>query len=293
MVQGYGGGAPFAPLALFSTAPPQPDPRRAVLYFNCSVITSDPSNPRASAFKVRGGRFTFVGTGAETLLTSDDAPTDTVDLQGATVTPGLIDPHVHVISAGLSLSRLDLRSIKSKAEFVERVAKAAAKLTPGQWVLGANWDESAWGGEAPAASWLDAVTPHNPVFLTRSDSHQGVANSLALAAAGLGKATADVAGGVIHRDASGHPTGLLADAAMTLVTSHIPSVGKKERQAALQAAQRHALARGVTAVHDMGRVAFQEGQDAAWEDLMEVYVPAAADGTLKLRVRAFVPLTTW
>ena len=80
---------------------------------------------------------------------------------------------------------------------------------------------------------------------------------------------------------------------MQLVTSRVPKPPAVERRAALLAAQAHALARGVTAVHDMGQVAFQAGENAAWEDLEEVYTPAAADGSLKLRLRAFVPLSTW
>ena len=81
--------------------------------------------------------------------------------------------------------------------------RAAGRLQPGAWLLGGNWDESKWGGELPAAGWVDGCTAQNPAFLIRMDSHMGLANSQALSLAGVGAATPDPAGGVVHRRAAG------------------------------------------------------------------------------------------
>jgi hypothetical protein len=265
-----------------------------VVYINCSVWTGDPNNPRAQTFAVQGGRIAAVGSVAGPAARSLWGAA-IQDLQGAFVIPGLIDPHVHVIHGGMSLSQLDLGAASSKAAFVAAVAAAAARLPPGAWLLGGNWDESRWGGEPPVAAWIDAATAHLHVFLTRLDSHQALANSRALALAGVTAATPDPPGGVIARSpgADGRPTGLLADAAMRLVRLHVPPASAAQRRAALLAAQAHALKRGITGWHDMGRVAFQEGEEAAWDDLEGVYVPAADDGALRVRLYAFVPLSTW
>lgn len=219
-----------------------------------------------------------------------------VDLKGAFVTPGLIDAHLHLISGGLSLNRLDLRHVASKQQFIDALhAAIKAAASPGDWIQGANWDESKWeGGDVPSAAWINQISPNNPVFLTRMDAHQAVVNDLAMKLANLTAATPDPPGGVITRDAiTRNPTGLLSDAAMLLVSSSIPPKTVDQRQSGFLAAQEHLLSLGITSVHDMGRIAFLEGEDAAWEDLEEVYLPAADDGSLKLRINMFVPLRTW
>ena len=89
---------------------------------------------------------------------------------------GLVDSHVHLIPGGLSLMRLDLRHATSKQAFIDAVAAATSQLAPGAWLLGGGWEESRWGGELPAAEWVDAVTPENPIWLIRMDAHMGLAN---------------------------------------------------------------------------------------------------------------------
>jgi len=262
------------------------------------VITSDPQNPIATSFLVRNGRFVYVGNVSAASNATNEPPAKLVDLQGAFVTPGLIDSHVHLLSAGLSLRHLDLRSVCSKEEFVEVVETAAQHASPGDWILGSHWDEGLWGGLAPRAQWIDEFTSQNPVFLTRVDSHQGLANSKAMKMSGIihghGVTDVSVLGGEIHRDAvDGSPTGLLSGSAMSLVMERIPSPTIPQLEVALVEAQEQALRCGVTSVHDMGRVEAIEGEDAAWNDLLQIYLPAAADGTLRLRVRAFLPLPTW
>ncbi|KAL4419238.1 hypothetical protein ABPG77_001176 [Micractinium sp. CCAP 211/92] len=218
---------------------------------------------------------------------------ETVDLGGAHVIPGLIDAHLHLIPGGLSLSRLDLSAITSREELASAVAAAAAGLAAGRWLLGGGWDESRWGGELPSAAWVDAAAPSTPLLLMRHDAHMALANSVALRLAGIGPATPAPPGGSILRGPDGSPSGLLTDAAIQLVSTHIPPLSVDERRQAFEMATQHALSRGITTVHDLGRIAFMEGEEAAWEDLEGVYVPAANEGRLPLRIHSFVPLTTW
>ncbi|GAB4817570.1 hypothetical protein N2152v2_004616 [Parachlorella kessleri] len=256
----------------------------------CNVVVLQ--RPEASALGVGDdGRLVYVGSSQASVHVAKAA--EIVDLQGGFVTPGFIDSHVHLINGGLSLTRLTLRDVRSKQDFISRVCAAAAGLREGQWLLGGAWDESQWGGELPAAAWVDGCTRHTPLWLHRMDAHMGLANSAALRLAGVDSTTADPKGGVIVRDGQGEPTGLLADNAMTLVMAHIPPVSLQQRQAAFTAATQHALAQGITMVHDMGRLAFQEGEEAAWEDLEGIYLPAADAGDLPLRLYSFVALTTW
>ncbi|PNH12482.1 putative amidohydrolase ytcJ, partial [Tetrabaena socialis] len=213
------------------------------------------------------------------------------DLGGRFVMPGFVDAHVHVIPGGLSLGQVDLRGARSRAELQRRVGEVAAGLAAGEWVLGGQWDEGEWGGELPSAQWLDEVTGGRPAYLTRHDLHLALANSAALALAGLGPEAPDPEGGTIDRDVHGQPTGLLRESAMQRVAAFVPEPSAPARRAALAAATRLALSRGVTTLLDMGRYPMAD-EGSSWRDLeaSEVYMPAADAGDLAARVFTYMPL---
>ncbi|GLI65679.1 hypothetical protein VaNZ11_009286, partial [Volvox africanus] len=215
------------------------------------------------------------------------------DLGGRFVMPGFVDAHVHLVPAGLSLSRVDLRGVASRAALQARVAQAAAGLGPSDWLLGGQWDEGDWGGEMPSAQWLDEVCGGRPAYLTRHDLHMALANTAAMELANIGPNTADPEGGIIDRDGdTGRPTGLLRERAMSCVEAVIPTPSVAERRAALAAASSHALSRGVTTLVDMGR--YLAGDESGpWVDMEEVYLPAADSGNLSVRIFAMVPLRSW
>ncbi|EFJ44615.1 hypothetical protein VOLCADRAFT_94988 [Volvox carteri f. nagariensis] len=209
------------------------------------------------------------------------------------VVPGFVDAHVHLLPAGLSLSRVDLRGTPSPAALQRRLGEVAGRLGRGEWLLGGQWDEGEWGGEMPRTEWLDHVCGDHPAYLTRHDLHMALVNTAALQLAGIGPHTPDPEGGLIDRDpATGRPTGLLRERAMALVESLLPAPSPAERRTALAAASRLALSRGVTCVGDMGRYLVGE-EGAPWRDLEEVYLPAADAGNLPVRVSAFMPLRSW
>ncbi|MGH7545300.1 MAG: amidohydrolase, partial [Gemmatimonadota bacterium] len=248
------------------------------------VWTGDPHQPWAEAIAVSGDRITAVGSSEEVRgLLGDDA--QIVELQGRLVVPAFGDSHTHFVGGGFGLLGLDLRYADSKEEFVRRIAAYAAKLPPGRWITGGEWDHERWpGAPLPRREWIDSVTPNHPVFITRLDGHMGLANSLALREAGVTRETAEPEGGVIVRDPrSGEPTGVLKDAAMPLVTSKIPPPGPDEQDAALQAALDHAASLGVTSIHDMS---------VPWRDI-ETYRRFRDRGALTVRVQVFPDLAGW
>lgn len=246
------------------------------------VWTGDVERPRAEAVAVRGERIVALGSDDE-VREHVGSRTRVIELKGRMVVPGFIDSHTHFIGGGFQLSSVDLRDAATPEEFVRRIAEFARRLEPGRWITGGNWDHERWGGQLPRREWIDSVTPQNPVFVQRLDGHMGLANSLALELAGVSAATADPPGGtIVRRAGSREPAGVLKDEAMGLVFRVIPPPAETERDAALEAALRHAAARGVTQIHDMG----------SWEDL-ETYRRAHARGALPIRVYSVVPLATW
>jgi predicted amidohydrolase YtcJ len=256
-------------------------PPATLAVVNARVWTGHPDRPAAEAVAVRDGRIMAVGTDAE-IRRLVGPGTRVVDARGGMLVPGFIDTHVHFVDGGFGLASVQLRDAHTPQEFVARIRDFARTVPPGTWITEGAWDHEQWGGELPRAEWIDSVTPHHPVWVNRLDGHMALANSAALRAAGVTRATPEVEGGTIVRDAGGEPTGVLKDNAMSLVNRVVPDPSPEMRDRALDAAMRHVAAQGVTSVHNMG----------SWADLA-AFRRAHAAGRLGTRIYAAVPLSTW
>lgn len=219
-----------------------------VAYVNASIWTGVPgASGRAKALGIVGDRIAAVG--AEQVRARIGKRTRVIDLKGAFVLPGFTDNHTHFLRASQALSAADLRQAGTPAELTRQIGASAAKLRPGAWLQGGNWDHERWGGELPTHDWIDAVTPDNPVAVTRSDQHMLLLNGIALRLAGIDRNTPDPEGGVIVRDAEGEPTGILKDKARQLVRRVIPPATDREVEDALAKGVTYGLGLGVTQVH--------------------------------------------
>ena len=181
---------------------------------NGTVITVDPRDSVAQAVAIRGGKIVFVGTtaGAKAYV---GEKTEVIDLRGRTATPGLIDTHVHFSEAA---DNLDLGDARNMADVIAKVKAWADKLAPGEWVRGSGWDEGKLAERRYiTAADLDRAAPNNPVYLTHTTGHYGVANSLAMKLSGVTKDTQDPPGGTIDRDKDGNPTGVMKERATRLI----------------------------------------------------------------------------
>ncbi|WP_076072861.1 amidohydrolase [Sphingomonas montana] len=176
-----------------------------------------------------------------------------LDAKGRTLLPGLIDAHGHVMELGFRATELDLAGSTSLADAKAKLADYARERTTPIWIRGGGWNQERWGlGRFPTAADIDGVVRDRPVALARVDGHAMLANSAALAAAGITAKTPDPAGGRIERDAKGNPTGVLVDAAQALLERAIPQPLPRERDVALASAQDQLLAFGIVATADMG-----------------------------------------
>ncbi|MBI2403426.1 MAG: amidohydrolase [Gemmatimonadetes bacterium] len=233
-----------------------------------------------SAVAVKDGRVMAVGQDAE-IERLAGRQTRRVALAGRRVVPGFMDSHTHFLGGGFELAGVQLRDAGTPRDFTRRIGEYARRHA-GQWVLGGTWDHELWGGALPRRDWIDSLTARTPVLVSRLDGHMALANTRALELAGVTRETADPPGGTIVRYPDGRPTGILKDAAQSLVERVIPPPSDAERDRALRAAVDHALARGVTLVADMG----------SWEGLA-TYRRAQARRELGLRVYGVVPLASW
>jgi predicted amidohydrolase YtcJ len=217
-------------------------------WINGRIYLGDNASTIVSALAVADGRVRAVGERNDLV-----AGGETFDLRGRFVLPGLIDAHGHL--RGLAEARLnvDLSDAHSSAEAAARVAARVATAPPERWIVGRGWDQTRWPeARFPDRTVLDAVAPAHPVALTRIDGHALWVNSAALAAADIDDATADPPGGRILRDAAGHATGILLDAAADRVRRLIPPLDDETLREALSDTARACAAVGLTGVHEMG-----------------------------------------
>jgi len=168
--------------------------------------------------------------------------TETVDLGGRVVIPGFVDAHTHMETVGQHGVHADLRGASGPEEVTERLAERATETSDDEWVLGFGYDESQWGdGEDLAQADLDAVSEARPVAAIREDMHTATVNGVAVAEYGDEMPDADVVG-------DGR---IVEDAVEAVYDATDP--GPAETKSLVEAAQREANERGVTAVHDMVR----------------------------------------
>jgi predicted amidohydrolase YtcJ len=258
-------------------------PNADLALINGRIWTGNAGQPWAEAMAARGERLIAVGANAEIRSLVSPA-TRVIDLQGKLALPGFIDDHTHFIDGGFQLLSVDLRDAGTQQEFARRIAEQARKLGPNRWVTGGNWDHELWpGAPLPTRELIDAMTPQNPVFVSRLDGHMGLANSVALRLAGITRETHDAPGGTIVHDAeTGAPTGVLKDAAQSLIETVIPKPSDAEYDEALGAALAEAARVGVTSIQDI----------TLW-DHYPVYQRFRDSGRLTVRIYARMPMSQW
>ena len=259
--------------------PPNTEPSMIVV--NGVVWTADSARPWSEALAITDDRITAVGSNAE-IRSLAGQHTRVIDAKGGLVVPGFIDSHVHFLAGGMNLASVQLRDARTRDDFIARIKAFAATVPAGTWITGGDWDHQNWGGELPQRSWIDSVTPNNPVWINRLDGHMALANSAAMRAASVPMSGGDVSGGTITRDANGQPAGIFKDNAQELIDKAVPDPAPAMLDRALDAAMTYANERGVTSVDHMG----------TWADLA-VFERAHRAGNLRTRIYASVPLATW
>jgi predicted amidohydrolase YtcJ len=228
---------------------------------------------RSEALAVRGDRILAVGTRDE-IMKLKGPETKIVDLDGHFVMPGFNDAHMHLASAGLEKMNVNLVGVKTLDEFRERLRAKVEAAGPGEWVVGAGWDETLWPVKALPTRWdLDEVSGKHAVYLERVDGHIGVANTRALQLASVTVATRDPDGGKIDRDDAGTPNGILREKAQEAVEAVIPKPMHEKRRQAIELALADLASYGITSVQD----------NSQWEDF-QIYEELEHEGKLTARI---------
>jgi predicted amidohydrolase YtcJ len=258
-----------------------------------ALMTSEPAEPLRLDYLIRAGAvhsmtgatYRSVGVrGPEIVAVSAEADglddlagrgTTVVDAGDLTVLPAFADSHEHLMEASRNTLLVPVDSATSIAEFTGMVADAARAAAPGGWILTSiGWHESNLAeNRVPTLAELDAASPDHPV-LARRGGHFAVANSAALAAAGIAADTPDPPGGKIGRLADGSRDGTLEGGAVYQVAGFAPELDRATLAGALGTGSAAYAALGVGTIREamITLDEFLAYQDAADQDLLRVRV---------------------
>src|SRR4030095_12117357 len=174
------------------------------------IATVAHSRPFAEAVAIQNGRFISVGSNEE-IIRLRASNTETIDLGGRTVIPGLTDSHMHPIRGGLNYN-MELRwdGVPSLADALRMLKEQAARTPAPQWVrVVGGWTEFQFTERRmPTLGEINAGAPDTPDFVMHCYD-RAVLNGAALRAVAYDKNVPDFPAGEVQRDRHGNPTGLL------------------------------------------------------------------------------------
>tara|TARA_S200000501_G_scaffold374724_1_gene424941 strand:- start:84 stop:1775 length:1692 start_codon:yes stop_codon:yes gene_type:complete len=230
-----------------------------MIIHNGKIYTMNDLMPITEAVAINNGKIIALGKYKELdhLISPN---TQIINLDGAMMTPGLIEGHGHFYGLGLAEMQLNLSSTESYEDLISMVSDAVSKAQPGEWILGRGWHQSKWSDNKDSFingfqthERLSEVSPNNPVWLKHASGHAGFANQKAMNVAGISSETEFGFGGEIIKDLSGKPTGVFNERAQGLISKHADSnLGENADLKAIELAVRACLENGITSFHDAG-----------------------------------------
>jgi len=225
---------------------------------NGIIYTMNDLNPLIEAVAVKNGKIIGVGSKND-IKPFKSKNTKILDLEGSTMTPGLIEGHGHFMGLGYSKMRLDLSTAANYNELVNMVADAVSDAKPGEWILGRGWHQSKWDTKPldlvkgfQTHNKLSEVSPNNPVWLKHASGHAAFGNAKAMEIARITSETEFGFGGEVIKDLKGNPTGIFNERAQSLVNKYVEEEGDGDSQKALQLAVKTCLENGITSFQDAG-----------------------------------------
>ncbi len=261
---GCGASSPSTPSTII---PNQPDSTEKLqIYYHGQIYTVNPEQPKVEAMMIKNGVIVNLGTDEQALNWGENQ-TERIDLMGKMVMPGIHDVHMHPLEAGSDSVTCIIDDTLPIANQQQTIANCADDDGGTPWVLG-------WGhtleqlladGRRPK-DILDALIPDRPVAIMEQTSHSVWVNSLALSLADITRNTENTPGGVIMKDVSGDPNGLLLDSAGDLVfdLAYAPNPELKQRNyQGLLYALKQIAANGITSFCN-ARVYWKRGYLDAW-----------------------------
>jgi len=251
-----------------------------LVIMNGRIFTITEENPEVQAVAVKEGKILALGT-TKKIKEYIGESTKVLDVRRKLVLPGFIDAHCHFSSGGRSLSMLDLSNATSVSYIQKKIAERIKKIPEGKLVSGyVSFPNPVLYGELgwPNKEILDEVSPDNPVVMRRRGGHAVWVNSVVLEMSNITKDSEVPEGGEIVIDPkTGEPTGILKEAAASLLKVH----GEVNPKEDIERALKHAAALGLTGIHT-----------GSYLKEIEIYKELRDEGKLTLRVYGWLPISS-
>ncbi len=194
-----------------------------------TILTMEPSQPKADAVWVKDGIIKAVGTLAHVNQLAGEGA-DHIDLKGNVLMPGFIEPHTHPVSAAMLSQALDISGMafNSREALMSFLVNEISGFQPAPWIVAYGWDPLMIDDlRAPTLAELDMLSPDKPLILLSQNMHEAFVNSAALKAAGIDHDTPNPAHGRFERDADGKLNGMIFEVdAIARIASAIPTLPK-------------------------------------------------------------------
>lgn len=253
-----------------------------IVFINGEVLTVDQNETIAEAVAVKDHIIVAVGKNDE-IEHYIGEETRVIDLEGKSLLPGFIDPHLHLTIYGTNLLGISCASpdINSLEDLFAEIKNRANSTPKGEWIRVTSFNESAVEEERfPTIQELDAISTEHPIVIIRVCNHTSIANSKAMELAGITRDTVNPAGGEIERDSSGDLTGKMIENAHMQLFS-VADYSEEEIVQGLKLASQVFVESGITSLHDAGSYGWGP-------DILQLIKSAIDSGDVKNRVYTLI-----
>ena len=254
------------------------------IYTNGRIYTLDDTSPWEEAIAVKDGEILAVGS-TNDIAALAGPETNSIDLGGKMIMPGIHDTHSHPVDAGITeLYECSFRTTNLE-EALETIQACIADAEPGEWVTGGQWFDSYFSEGVLPKSILDEVAPENPVFFMDWSVHNAWLNTRALDLLNIDNDMPDPTGGAVIRDANtGEATGILLDNAAYIAKRDVDDYLIEDYKAAIRWSIDQMVQVGITTYKDALTIA----------DSLAAYIELDQQGELKIRVKTSLSWkSTW
>lgn len=254
-----------------------------LILFNGKIYTLDKNNTKAEAIAIKDNKIEDIGTNEE-ILKLKCKDTVMVDIEGKMIVPGFIDSHMHLLSYGYTLTKVNLNRARSIDDLIKfgRDFAARENLKNGDWILGRGWNNDYFSDKRfPNRYDLDKISTEFPVCYTRACGHVAIVNTKALEEAGISKNSHQITGGKFDLDENGEPLGIFRENALDLIYSIIPDPDIEKVKTMITTCIDDAVKQGITSIHTDD---FEQLPKKDYEKIIKAYMELIEEGKLNARV---------
>ncbi|MFE4706422.1 amidohydrolase [Peribacillus simplex] len=222
-----------------------------VIISSNAVFTGLSGQPEPASIAIKDNKIIAIGSEEEVKSYSGEN-TEIYQFNEQLIIPGFHDFHLHMMDGAVSMNSANLFSARSEEEALEMIRKFAESRSEDPWIIGSSWDAGYWDTQQlPNRHSLDRILPDRPVLMFHAEGHYAWVNSKALEIANITRHTENPSYGIIGKDETGEPNGLLYEKAMEAVILHAYDFTKEQKRELFTKFLAHAASLGVTSVHDL------------------------------------------